>query len=116
MRFFFKLQNNHDDTTEAFKKKSKLPLVTMGKECCNSGESGSDHKHEHGNQTEEIVYHNHFVLNALVMKLIEKGVISKEELEGQMQTIQEEQQKAQEEAVKQMADAPKEEPSEEKKE
>lgn len=55
------------------------------KECCGGG-CGHNHHHHHPS-IEDITYNNHFLLNTLIKHLIDKKIISKDELEQEISEV-----------------------------
>ena len=72
--------------------------MTDDKNCGEGCGCGKNHNHSHPS-IEDIAYNNHFLLNTLISHLIEKNVITKEELEGAIQKVTEEHQKMAQEAA-----------------
>ncbi len=53
----------------------------------NNTESKDDHHHDHEISIEELVHGNNIVMNALIDLLIEKKLISEEDLQGKLQSM-----------------------------
>jgi hypothetical protein len=62
----------------------------MGKDCCKEGDEGCGCGHgKEDISLEGIVYNNNFVLNTLIELLIEKKVITEEDLMNKLEQISE---------------------------